>query len=205
MYTLYSRAGSGSLVVEAALELAGAPFEMVDVPKARRDDPEFRRISPFSQVPALALPDGQLMTESAAMCILIAERHAEAGLAPAPGAAERADFLRWMLFFSSVVYQADLRVYYAARHTADPNGADGVRQAGLAEMDAALGVIDRALAGRDWLLAQRSIADVYLLMLHHWHPEMERARRDFPNIERVCATLRAEPLLARLNAAHDLW
>lgn len=205
MYTLYSRAGSGGFVVEAALELAGAPFTLVDVPKSQRDDPEFRKISPFGQVPVLALPDGGLMTESAAMCILIAERHAEAGLAPAPGEPERADFLRWMMFFSTVIYQADLRVYYAPRYTTDPNGADGVKQAGLAEMDAGLAVIDRALAGRDWLLDQRSIADVYLLMLHHWHPEMERARRDFPNIERVCATLRDDPLLARRNGTHELW
>lgn len=205
MYKLYSRAGSGGFAVEAALHLAAAPFELIDVPKALRDDPDFRKISPLGQVPVLALPDGRLMTESAAMCMLIAERHPQALLAPLPEAPERADFLRWMTFLSAVIYQADLRVYYASRYTSDPTGIEGVKRAGLAEMDAGLAVIDATLAEREWLAGPRSIADVYLLMLYCWHPDMEGARLAYPNIERLAVRLRAEPLLARLNVAHDMW
>lgn len=205
MYKLYSRAGSGGFPVEAALELCGAPFELIEVPKARRDDPDFRRISPLGQVPVLVLDDDRAMTESAAMCILIAERHPAAGLAPSIGSAERADFLRWMVFMSAVLYQADLRIYYAPRYTAEAGGVDGVKVAALAELDAGLAVVNAALATRQWLTGARSIADTYLLMLFHWHPDMDRARRDYPNIERLSAALRPDPLLARLNASHALW
>ena len=41
MYKLYTRPGSGGFVVEAALALANAPFEQVDVPKTDRPDPAF--------------------------------------------------------------------------------------------------------------------------------------------------------------------
>jgi len=45
-------------------------------------------------VPVLTLPDGHSLTESAAICILLAERHPEAQLAPEAGSPARADFLR---------------------------------------------------------------------------------------------------------------
>ena len=115
MYKLYTRPGSGGFVVEAALALANAPFEQVDVPKTDRPDPTFLDISPLNQVPVLTLPDGSSMTESAAICILLAERHPEARLAPAVDAPARADFLRWMAFMSSVLYPAVRRFLQGKR------------------------------------------------------------------------------------------
>ena len=145
MYKLYTRPGSGGFVVEAALALANAPFEQIDVPKTDRPDPAFLDISPLNQVPVLTLPDGSSMTESAAICILLAERHPNAGLAPAVDAPARADFLRWMAFMSSVLYPAVLRFYYAYRYTADADGTKAVKQAAVAEMDRGFAVVDAAL------------------------------------------------------------
>jgi glutathione S-transferase len=205
MYKVYSRPGSGSFVVEAALEMAGAPFECIDVAKTPQPDPDFLEISPLNQVPALTLPDGHTMTESAAICILLAERFPQAALAPADGAG-RADFLRWMALMASVVYPADLRFYYADRYTTDAGGADAVKQAAIAEMDRGLAVMDAALGGRRWLAGERqSVADLYLLMLFSWHPEVGRAREAWKNIERVCAVLRDQPLIKRLNVRHEMW
>lgn len=205
MYKLYTRPGSGSFAVEAALELAGIAFEAIEVPKALRDDPDFRSISPMGQVPVMVLPDGRVMTESAAMCILIAERHPEARLAPAIEAPERADFLRWMMFLSSVTYPAILRLYYAPRYTTDPNGAKAVKAAALVEIDFGFDVIDRDIGARDWLAGTFSIADIYLLMLFQWHPDVASARQRWPNIERICTKLRETPVLRKLNATHDMW
>lgn len=206
MYKLYTRAGSGGFVVEAALEMAGAPFERINVIKGVAPDEQFASISPLGQVPALVLPEGGSMTESAAMCQLIAERFPNAGLAPQPGAPERADFLRWMAFLTSVMYPAILRIYYAPRYSADANGADGVRLAAVAETDRGFGVIEDALEGRQWLTGERmSIADVYLLMLAYWHPEPGKAAASWPNIQRVCSMLRDVPAIKDLNVRHELW
>lgn len=138
MYLLYTRAGSGGFVVEAALELAGAPFERIDVVKGVDPDERFRQINPLGQVPTLILPDGSSLTESAAMCQLIAERHPQARLAPGSNAAGRADFLRWLTFLTAVMYPATLRIYYAARYTADAEGAEAVKTAAIAEIDRGL-------------------------------------------------------------------
>ncbi|WP_269930813.1 glutathione S-transferase family protein [Aminobacter sp. HY435] len=206
MYKLYTRAGSGGFVVEAALEMAGAPFERVNVIKGINPDEQFGKISPLGQVPALVLPEGQSMTESAAMCQLIAERFPNAKLAPPPGAAGRADFLRWMTFLTSVMYPVILRIYYAPRYSADPNGADGVKTAAIAEADRGFGVVEAALEGRQWLAGERmSIVDVYLLMLAYWHPEPGKAAAAWPNIQRVCKMLRDVPVIKDLNIRHELW
>ena len=206
MYKLYTRPGSGGFVVEAALALANAPFEQIDVPKTDRPDPAFVDISPLNQVPVLTLPDGRSMTESAAICILLAERHPDAGLAPAVNAPARADFLRWMAFMSSVLYPAILRLYYAHRYTTDAEGTKAVKQAAIAEMDRGFAVLDAALKDRDWLVGDRmSVADIYLVMLVAWHPDADKARTAWPNVERLWAGLREHPLIKTLNTAHEMW
>jgi glutathione S-transferase len=204
MYKLYTRPGTGGFVVEAALQAAGAPFERTDVPKGVPHESAFLAVSPLGQVPAIVLPDGKSMTESAAICMLLAERYPEARLAPAAGSPERADFLRWMAFMSGL-YLADLRYFYANRYTADPAGIEAVKEAALTEMDRDFAILDAALAGREGLAGARSIADVYLLMLAHWHPVADRPRDEWKNIVRLCEALKQEPALAELNERHRIW
>lgn len=206
MYRLYTRAGSGGFVVEAAFELAGVPFERIEVVKGVEPAAEFRKISPLGQVPALVLPDGQAMTESAAMCQLIAERHPYARLAPSVDAPGRADFLRWLTFLTSVLYPALLRYFYAQRYTADAHGIEAVKIAAIAESDRGFGVLDKALEGRDWLAGDRmSVADIYLLMLAHWHPEAGKVAATWANVERVCVAQRDIPVIRDLNTSHEMW
>ncbi|MER8427552.1 glutathione S-transferase family protein [Mesorhizobium sp. M1403] len=205
MYKLYTRANTGGFVVEAALALAGVPFDQIDVPKGRPNQ-AFLDINPLNQVPVLVLPDGHSMTESAAICILLAERYPEAALAPAANTPDRADFLRWMFFMSSVIYSADLRFFYAHRYTTDPGGVEAVKQAAVSEMDRGFAILDAALEGRDWLVGERlSLADIYLVMLVAWHPEVAKVPTTWPNIERLWAKLREHRVIKRLNASHDMW
>lgn len=205
MYRLYTRRHTGGFPVEVALALAGAAYERVDVSKTQAASAAFRQISPFGQVPILAFNDGAAMTESAAMCILIAERHPRAALAPATDHPDRPAFLRWMLFMASVLYPAALRRYYAERYTIDANGSEAVAAAAQAEFERAFDVIEAHLDGRQWLCASRSIADVYLLMMQTWHPDDDQVRARWPNIERVVSPLRADPTIRALNDYYDMW
>ena len=155
MYKLYTRAGSGGFAAEAALSMAGVPFTKVEVKRGPPDE-AFLGISPLGQVPVLTLPDGSSVTESAAICILIAELYPEAVLSPAPGSPGRAHFLRWMLFMSSVLYPALLRFFYAERYSASADGVAEVKRYALAESDRAFVILDAALEDRDWLVGDRS-------------------------------------------------
>ena len=205
MYTVHSRPGSGGFVVEAALELTGQRYTVVNVERGK-PSPEFLKISPLGQVPVLTLPDGSVLTESAAICLLLAEQHPQAGLAPPAGAPGRAEFLRWMMFMSSWLYPVLLRWFYAQRVTTDPQGIDAVKAAAVREIDRAFMIVEQALEGREWLAAGNfSIADVYLAMLAHWHPVDDRPRAEWVNIVGLCERLKAHPVIAKLNTSHRMW
>ena len=105
-YTVYGAMGSGSVPVEAALTLIGAPYKVIEAVTwegdAERD--KVAPVNPMRQIPALITPDGETITESAAILIWLAEQHPEAALAPEPGDPRRAQFLRWMTFVPAAVY-----------------------------------------------------------------------------------------------------
>ena len=171
-YTLYNSKGSGGMAVEAALAKAGAQFTCVEVDTAKdaHKAADFLKLSPLGQVPVLTLPDGTLMTESAAMVIHIAHTFPDANLAPRPGTPGHAVFLRWMLFMACNLYEPDLRYFYAPRYTTDANGADGVKAAAVAYMAKSFAIIEAGL--NPWLAAKTlGVADVYLAMLTTWSPE----------------------------------
>ena len=70
-YRLYWTPTSGSFVVELMLREAGAPHETIQVEDRRA--PDFLAVNPLGKVPVLELPDGTVMTESAAMVLQLFE------------------------------------------------------------------------------------------------------------------------------------
>ncbi|MGE0502757.1 MAG: glutathione S-transferase family protein [Rhizobiaceae bacterium] len=203
-YRVYSRPGSGGFVVEAALSLAGLPYETLDVTRDS-SDAAFLAVSPLNQVPAILLPGGGSMTESAAICIHLAEI-APGRIAPAVGDAARPAFLRWMLFISSEIYPALMKFYFPHRSTAGRDGIQAVQAASIAEADRYFEIIEKDLAGRAWVAGETmSIADVYLLMLAAWHPVADAPRPEWVNIVRVCEATRKHPVIAGMNGRHKLW
>jgi len=202
-YTLYSSDGSGGFAVEVALVKAGAPHKVVivDTGKGEQNKPEYVAINPMRQVPTLVLPDGTVMTESAAIVIHLAAVFPEKALAPKPATPAHARFLRWMFFMAANLYEGDLRYFYADRYTTDPNGVEGVKSAGAAHMKKSFAIIDEALAQGPFLCgAAFTMADVYLAMLMAWSPEPLTSRR----LQAVAAAVAGDPLIAPLWARHGL-
>src|ERR1700732_1357407 len=83
-YIVYGSPGSGSVPVEAALMLIGAPYEVIGETVLRdvARNPAVFKVNPLGQVPVLILPGGEVMTESAAILIWLADRYPNAALAP---------------------------------------------------------------------------------------------------------------------------
>lgn len=181
-YRLYWNTSTGAFAVDAALTLAGAPVERIRVDHRRGEnrDAGFLAISPLAQIPTLVLPDGTAMTESAAQLLLVAERFPAAALAPSPDAADRPRFLRWLLLLATSFYEAELRVTYPQRYTAEASGAEAVRHAARATQDRLFALVETALGEGPFLLGTRFTAlDPYLAMLAHWYEgEVGRAALD---------------------------
>jgi glutathione S-transferase len=202
-YKLYGRPGSGSLAVQMALEEIGAVYERIWVGSGAADVAQFRAANPTGRVPALMLPDGTVMFESAAMLIYLAQSSPKFALAPEPGTPRHATFLQWMVFLSANVYEAALRVYYSARYsTRGDADAEAIRDQGAADYRSFLGIISQGL--EPYVLGGSfSIADIYLYMLASWHPG-SRTGLDahLPKLAAHTKIVSARPAVAKVEADH---
>jgi len=198
-YRLYARAGWGSVLAEAQLHWYGLPFELEGVddlfasPTARE---RLVPVNPLAQVPTLILPDGQVMTESAAITLHLADATGSSELVPAAGEAVRPAFLRWLVFLVANVYPTFTYVDDPARFVSDPAAqrdfADNVaayRQRLWRQLEAA--------AGTQWFLGERfSAIDIYLAAMTHWRPRRAWFAENCPGLHAIALEADAEPRLA---------
>jgi len=124
MYTLYGAPGSGSAAVEFALERTGAPFRLVRAASWEPDSAldALQRLNPLKQVPTLELPDGSVMTESAAILIYLGLAFPASRLLPHPGSA-CAQALRGLVFVAANCYAAIGVIDFPERWFADADDA----------------------------------------------------------------------------------
>jgi len=120
MYTLFGTTGSGSAAVEAALERTGAPFRIVTASSWEPDSAlaELSAVNPLQQIPTLAMPDGSVLTESAAILIHLGLAYPQAGLLPADVSA-RAQAIRGLVYIAANCYSAISVSDYPERWCAD--------------------------------------------------------------------------------------
>jgi glutathione S-transferase/GST-like protein len=206
MYKLYWAKSSGAMVPEALFEELGTEYEkiVIDFDKEEHRSKEFLSVNPMGQIPALILPDGTLMTESAAMLLQIVDQHPEAKLAPPAGSGERARFLRWLFYLASALYPAIQRIYYSERYSTDPKAAEGVKAAAEAELDDQFAILEDALDPGPYLLGETfSAVDIFLWMLIEWHPEPERLFKTAPRLKQLSERVHARPAIARIWPEHE--
>ena len=89
------------------LEEIGAPYEIerMDI-RAEGGLPEsYRAIHPLKKVPALD-HDGEIVTESAAICLYLSDTFPAAGLGPHAGEPGRGAYLSWLAYYAGVVEPA---------------------------------------------------------------------------------------------------
>ncbi len=99
MYTLYGKKGSGSASTQAALEIIGAPYRIVETASWETNEAfvDLLKVNPLGQIPTLVLEDGSALSESAAILIHLGSAHPEAGLLPQDLSA-RAQAMRGLVF-----------------------------------------------------------------------------------------------------------
>jgi glutathione S-transferase len=206
-YVLYYSPGAASMPVHWMLLEMGVPFEarLVDIDAGQQHDPEYLRMNPAGRVPTLVV-DGVPRHESAALLMLLAERHADAGLAPAPGSAARAEWLEWMIYLANTVLPA-MRDWFYADSDGDPAGAEAVRALARRRIEAACERLDQHVAAGHPYLAgdQFSTADLLALVLMRWTRNMPRpATTGWPHLASYIGKLRARPSFIEVNQREKL-
>lgn len=201
--TIYGARGSGSAPIEAALTLIGLPYRLVERARLKlvtAEEPAYR-INPMRQVPAMAFPGGELMTESAAILIWLADDHPEARLSPTMAALTRPAFLRWMSFCSAAIYS----LYWIRddpSRIADTEAGQALARERTRERIADCWAIMDAQVepGRYILGDSLSVLDLYVAVLSRWGPRRRRFYEVAPKLAPVVRRVDADPRLARLWA-----
>lgn len=176
---LHYAPGSAALAPHMTLAEIGVPYELVPVERDEEGRPtaSYLELNPWGKIPTLE--DGDfVLTESAAICLHLADTFPETELAPPLGTRDRSELYRWMLWLSNTVQMTALRHFYPHRY-----GAEGVQEIADAEFASHFDLIERHLEGREWVVgSERTVADFFLFMLTRWGRNLEQAAWDRPNL-----------------------
>lgn len=206
-YTIFGDKGSGAFCVEAALAEAGAPYEFktVSLEKNEQREPSFLAVNPSGKMPALKLPTGEVVTESAGLLLTVADRHPHAKLLPPPASAERAQAYRWLAFMASELYPMVEISDYPDRFTPAGGEADALRTRAQTRLRERLLIVERNVAEPWFLPSGFSILDIYAAMFARWRGSLGRdwpVETHAPKLHALGHALAARPAIAPVWERH---
>jgi GST-like protein len=204
-YRLYGELGSGAGIVEMALASLGADYELheVSLTGGQQRSEEYARLNPQRKLPTLVTPSGEILTESAAIVIVLDERHPGSGLFPATATPERAQALRWLLFLASELYPIVEINDYPERFAPDGGSAGAIREQARRIWRERWLTLEAQIQGTPWLLPSGfCFTDVYLAALSRWAQQGDFRRTQTPRVERIAEAIAARPVLAPIWRRH---
>jgi len=203
---LFSLNTPNGIKVNVALEELGLPYEphLVHIGRNEQFTPEFISISPNSKIPAIVDLNGPggkplALMESGAILIYLAEK---AGRLIPSDPARRYQCLQWLFFqvghIGPMFGQFGHFFKYAKDKCKDPYPVERYSN----EAKRLLGVLDRQLADREYLVEEYTIADIATFP---WVNGLEASYgagevlpiREYPHVEAWLARCKARPAYER--------
>jgi GST-like protein len=210
-HVLFGSRSSGSAAVECALELAKAPYRIVDAATWRKKDDaksfaKLLRANPLHQVPTLVCPDGTVLTESAAILIHLALAHPRARLLPA-NAAARAQALRALVFIAANCYSNIGVIDYPERWLgkADKAANERLRKGARRRLHAMWSAFADSVAPapkRFLYGTQPGAADILAAVVSRWSGARKHLAAHHAPLHAVMERVEAHPALAPVFARH---
>jgi GST-like protein len=204
---LYSLPTPNGVKVSIMLEETGLPYEphLVRFDANDQMTPEFLSLNPNNKIPAIIDPHGPdgkplPLFESGAILIYLAEK---SGRFIPQDAVGRYEALQWVMFqmggIGPMFGQVGFFHKFAGKEYEDKRPRDRY----IGESKRLLGVLERQLEGRDWILGDAySIADIATFpwvrnLIGFYEAGDLVGIQDFPNVTRVLAAFVARPAVAR--------
>ncbi|MEB0114662.1 glutathione binding-like protein [Variovorax sp. RTB1] len=203
---LYSLPTPNGVKVAIMLEEIGLPYEphLVSFETNDQMSSEFLSLNPNNKIPAILDPDGPGgkplgLFESGAILLYLAEKTGK--LIP-QDAAGRYEAIEWVMFqmggIGPMFGQLGFFNKFAGKDYEDKRPRDRY----VAESKRLLGVLEKRLTGRDWMLGDAySIADIAIFpwvrnLVGFYEAGELVGFTDFPNVARVLAAFVARPAVA---------
>ena len=206
--TLHYYPGNASMTPHLLLRELGVPFslQLVDRAANAHKAPAYLKLNPNGLIPVLQ--DGDLVLyETAAIVLHLLDTHPQAGLAPAVGTAERAEFYKWLMWLSGSVQALMPHYFYTDRLVAPGNtaGAAEVKAQVEAKLNTLFDQIEQRLSAHPWMGgAQFSALDPYTFMLCRWTRGMQRPARTLPHTGPYLQRMLARPAVQQVIEAEGL-
>ena len=201
-HTLYFTPGACSLSPSIALREAGIAFDLVRVDlraKKTANGDDYLAINPKGYVPALRLPDGQILTEGAVMVQYIADQKPAAQLAPPSGSLARYRMMEWLNFIATELHKGVSPLY-------NPAINEEFKKSLLDRLALRWGVLARGVRTQPFLTGEHfTVADGYACyVLRSWQRAMKQDLSRWPELVDYYARLVARPTVAAALAAEGL-
>lgn len=204
---LYSRPTPNGVKVSIALEELGLPYEVHRISFEEKDQMSdaFLSLNPNNKIPVILDPDGPdgqpiVLFESGAILMYLAEK---TGKLMSQDPASRYETLQWVMFqmggIGPMFGQLGFFNKFAGKDYEDKRPRDRY----VAESRRLLGVLNKHLENRDWMMGQEySIADIAIFPWVRNIIGFYEARElvgfdDFPEVQRVLDTFVARPAVIK--------
>ena len=198
---LFYMPGACSLAPHIVASEAGLDVELVKVDgktKATDTAENFLETNPHGYVPALVLPDGELMTEATVVVQYLADQKPETGLMPAPGGMARYRVQQWLAFVSTELHKA-FSVFFK------PDTPEATKEINREHLAKRLAYVDGKLDGRSYLTGDAfTAADAYLWTILGWAKHVGIDLSPFANIQRYLGAVAARPAVQKALRAEGL-
>ena len=204
MKLMYSP-GACSVGIHVLLEEIGKPYDAqsVNLREGAQYKPDFTTVNPKSKVPTLLRDDGSVLTEFPAIAYWLARTNPEKKLLP-DDADSQARVLEAMDYVVATMHMQGFGRIFRPSNFA-PNAADeeAVKARGREIFEKGLGVMDKALAGKEYVVGGFSIADAALFYVEFWAAERTKITLP-PNCAAHYTRMRARPAVQRVMQQEGL-
>ncbi len=198
---LYFSPGACSLSPHIVLRELGHAFDMEQVDlgtKETKSGGDYLKVNPKGYVPALALDNGEVLTEGPAILQYLADAKGGSGLLPAVGDLRRYRVVEWLNFISTELHKTYSPLF--APNTTEPHKA-ACREL-LARRYA---VVEQALQGKQFLTGDSmSLADPYLFVVTSWAKFVDVDLAPYPALRAFQGRMAARPAVQAALKAEGL-
>ena len=198
---LYYSPGACSLSPHIVAREAGIPLELVRVDtrtKTIADEGDFWAINPKGYVPALALEDGEVLTEGPAIVQYLADLNPGSALAPPNGTAARYRLQEMLNYITSEIHKTYSPLF-------NPKVTADVRAERIEYLTRRYALLDRHLAVHDYLVGDRfTAADAYLFVVTNWARSTKVDLSKFVHLQAFQKRIAARPAVQAAIQAEGL-
>jgi glutathione S-transferase len=193
--------GACSLSPHIVAREAGIAIDIVKVDLATRktgDGKDFLALNPKGYVPALALDNGQILTEGPAIVQYLADQKPASGLAPAPGTMERYRLQEWLTFLGTELHKSFSPLF-------NPASSDDTKRAAKENIGKRLTYLDQKLAASRYLMGENfTVADAYAFTIVNWTNFVGIDLKPYPNLGAYLGRIGARPKVQEALKAEGL-